>query len=158
MQNSIKKGFSFGLTSGIITTLGLMVGMYSGTHSQAIVIGSILTIAIADSLSDGLGMHLSEESQASSTQKGIWQTTFSTIFTKFIIALSFIIPIIAFELSTAILISIFWGMLLLIIFSYYIAKNKNENPIHVIIEHIFIATVVILLTYYIGIWISNIFT
>jgi len=28
MKHSLKTGFSFGLTSGIITTLGLMVGLH----------------------------------------------------------------------------------------------------------------------------------
>ena len=155
MQNSIKKGFSFGITSGIITTLGLMVGMFSSTNSQAIVIGSIITIAIADSLSDGLGMHLSEESQKNTTSKNIWQATFSTVITKFIVALTFIIPVLMFSLPTAIIISIFWGLILLIIFSYYIAKNKNDRPVNVICEHIFIAVLVITVTYFIGIWISS---
>ena len=32
MKESLKTGISFGLTSGVITTLGLMVGLHSGTH------------------------------------------------------------------------------------------------------------------------------
>ncbi|KKK69804.1 hypothetical protein LCGC14_2930360, partial [marine sediment metagenome] len=52
MKHTIKTGFSFGLTSGIITTLGLMVGLSSGTKSRLAVIGGVLIIAIADSLSD----------------------------------------------------------------------------------------------------------
>ena len=47
MKRSVKAGFSFGLTSGVITTLGLMVGLHSSTHSKLVVIGGILTIAIA---------------------------------------------------------------------------------------------------------------
>ncbi|GAI31399.1 unnamed protein product, partial [marine sediment metagenome] len=39
MKHSIKTGFSFGLTSGIITTLGLMVGLHSSTGSKLVVIG-----------------------------------------------------------------------------------------------------------------------
>ncbi|MBH0196170.1 MAG: hypothetical protein HP494_11385, partial [Nitrospira sp.] len=65
MKASWKTGLSFGLTSGVITTLGLMVGLHSGTHSRAIVIGGILTIAIADAMSDALGIHVSEESNNS---------------------------------------------------------------------------------------------
>ena len=42
MRPSWKTGVSFGLTSGVITTLGLMVGLYSGTHSRTVVIGGIL--------------------------------------------------------------------------------------------------------------------
>ena len=56
MKPSFKTGFSFGLTSGVITTLGLMVGLHSGTHSRSVVIGGILTIAVADAMSDALGM------------------------------------------------------------------------------------------------------
>ena len=54
MKHSLKVGFSFGLTSGIITTLGLMVGLHSGTNSKIAVIGGVLTIAIADAFSDAL--------------------------------------------------------------------------------------------------------
>ena len=61
-KHSLRIGFSFGLTSGIITTLGLMVGLHAGTHSRLAVIGGILTIAIADAFSDALGIHISEES------------------------------------------------------------------------------------------------
>jgi len=50
LRHSVETGLSFGLTSGIITTLGLMVGLHSGTHSRLVVIGGILTIAIADAL------------------------------------------------------------------------------------------------------------
>lgn len=157
MENSIKKGLSFGLASGVITTLGLMVGMYSGTRSQSVIIGSILTIAIADSLSDGLGMHLSEESQSSSTSKSIWQATFSAIVTKFLIALTFIIPIVALNLNTAIVISVIWGILLIILFSYYLAISKKERPINVILEHIGITILVIVLTYLVGNWISTLY-
>lgn len=62
MEHSIEVGLSFGLTSAIITTLGLMVGLNAGTHSVSVVIGGVLTIAIADSLSGALGIHVSEES------------------------------------------------------------------------------------------------
>jgi len=75
MGHSLKTGFSFGLTSGIITTLGLMVGLHSGTHSKLAVTGGILTIAIADAFSDALGIHISEESKNKRITKEIWQTT-----------------------------------------------------------------------------------
>ena len=58
MKISIRKGFGFGLTSGIITTLGLMIGLTFGTSSKAIVLGGIILIAVADALSDAMGMHV----------------------------------------------------------------------------------------------------
>ena len=98
MNHSLKIGFSFGLTSGIITTLGLMVGLSSGTHSKLVVIGGILTIAIADSFSDALGIHISEESENRHTTREIWEATMATFASKFVFALSFIVPVLLFEL------------------------------------------------------------
>ena len=39
-------------------TLGLMVGLHAGTHSMPAVLGGILTIAVADAMSDALGIHV----------------------------------------------------------------------------------------------------
>jgi len=157
MKHSIKTGLSFGLTSGVITTLGLMVGLYSGTHSKLVVVGGILIIAVADALSDALGIHVSEESEGMHTEKEIWLSTVSTFFSKFIFALTFIVPVLLFELSTAIIISIIWGLLLLGVFSFKIAKEQKTNPWKVIAEHVIIAMIVIIATYCIGNWINSLF-
>ena len=45
MKQSLKTGFSFGLPSGVITTLGLMIGLRAGTHSRRAVTGVIVPIA-----------------------------------------------------------------------------------------------------------------
>ena len=111
MRHSFKTGFSFGLTSGIITTLGLMIGLSSGTFSRVAVIGGILTIAIADAFSDALGIHISEESENKHTTKKIWEATVTAFLSKFIFALTFVVPILLFKLTTAILISVIWGII-----------------------------------------------
>jgi vacuolar iron transporter family protein len=146
----ILKGFSFGLTSAIITTLGLMVGLNASTHSKFVVIGGILSIAVADAFSDALGIHISVESENKYKPKEIWTATISTFFAKFIFALTFVIPIIFFQNSTAIIVAIIWGMLLLAIFSYFLAKMQKIRPYEVIREHLVIAILVILLTQIVG--------
>lgn len=155
MKISIKKGFSFGLTSGIITTLGLMVGLSSGTHSVLAVVGGILTIAVADAFSDALGMHISEESENKHNTREIWESTISTFIAKFVFALTFIVPVLLLPLSQAVIVSIIWGLLLLIIANYIIAKNENLAPWKVIFEHIAIAVIVIIIAYYAGGWIRT---
>jgi len=157
MKHSLKTGFSFGITSGIITTLGLIVGLHSGTHSKLVIIGGILTIAIADAFSDALGIHISEESENRHTTKEIWQSTFSTLFSKFIFAMTFVIPILLFRLPIAIIISMVWGLSLLGLFSFYIAKEQRAKAWKVILEHEFIAIIVIVLTHFVGKWIASIF-
>lgn len=157
MKHSLRMGFSFGLTSGIITTLGLMVGLHSGTHSKLVVLGGILTIAIADALSDALGIHISEESENKHSAKEIWEATGSTFFSKFIFALTFIVPVLLFELSTAIVISIIWGFSLLSILSFSIANEQGTRPWGVVAEHLIVALVVIVVTHYVGHWIASVF-
>jgi VIT1/CCC1 family predicted Fe2+/Mn2+ transporter len=155
LKHSIKVGFSFGLTSGIITTLGLMVGLHSGTGSKLAVLGGILTIAIADAFSDALGIHIAEESENVHTEKEIWESTISTFLTKFIFALTFIIPVLVFKLSTAVVISIIWGLSVLGIISFNMAKEQKTKPWKVVAEHLFIALLVIVITHYVGDWISS---
>lgn len=154
MKHSLRKGFSFGLTSGIITTLGLMVGLHSGTHSKIIVLGGVLTIAIADAFSDALGIHVSEEAENKHTTKEIWESTISTFFSKFLFALTFIIPIILLKLSTAIVIGVIWGLTILGILSYNIAKDQKVKSLGVIAEHLIIALIVIIITHFVGDWIA----
>ncbi|MEM7816320.1 MAG: VIT1/CCC1 transporter family protein [Candidatus Aenigmatarchaeota archaeon] len=157
MRHSIKTGLSFGLTSGIITTLGLIIGLHSGTHSKLVIIGGILTIAIADALSDALGIHMSEESENKHTQKEIWEATIVTFLAKFIFALTFLIPILIFPLSFAIIACIVWGFSLIGIFSYNISIEQNKKSYKVIIEHLIIALIVIVLSHYVGDFIDFIF-
>lgn len=158
MRHSLKTGFSFGLTSGIITTLGLMVGLHSGTHSRLAVIGGVLTIAIADAFSDAMGVHISEEAEAKHRPTEIWESTIATFLTKFIFASTFIFPLFMFELSTAIIASIIWGLSLLSVFSFVIARQQKAQTWKVVFEHLSIALVVILITHYVGDLIARIFS
>ncbi|RLC72367.1 MAG: hypothetical protein DRI26_03110 [Chloroflexi bacterium] len=155
MKHSLKTGFSFGLTSGIITTVGLMVGLHSGTHSRLVVIGDILTIAIADTFSDALGIHISKESENKHTPKEIWESTISTFLSKFVFASTFIIPLLLLQLPVAIIISVVWGLLLLGVFSFLIARGQKTKPWVVVTEHLAIALAVILVAHYVGDWIQH---
>jgi len=156
MKDSLRTGISFGMTSAVITTLGLMVGLNSGTHSRTVVLAGILTIAIADAFSDALGIHVSEEAENKHTIKQIWAATISTFLAKFLFALTFIVPVIFFTLSTAIVISLIWGLSILALLSYIIAKSQSEPPWKIVGEHLMIAIVVIGITHWVGDWLGKI--
>ncbi len=148
---------SFGLTSGIITTLGLMMGLSSTTHSKIVVIGGVLTIAIADAFSDALGVHVSEESEDMHTEREIWTSTISTFASKFLFASTFLIPVLLLDLSWAIAVSIAWGFLTLGLLSFVIARMQGKRPALVIAEHLTIALLVIITTHFVGVWIGRVF-
>ena len=158
MRHSFKVGYSFGMTSGIITTLGVIVGLNSSTSSSLVVIGGILTVAIADAFSDSLGIHMSEEAENCHTSKEVWEATFSTFFCKFVIASSFIIPVLLLELKIAVIISLFWGLTMLSFFSFTLAREQEKKSLYVVLEHLLIAVLVIIVTHLVGYWVSLTFT
>ena len=155
MKDSWKTGISFGLTSGVITTLGLMVGLHSGTHSRAIVIGGILTIAIADAMSDALGMHIAEESKNNGVVSEIWESTIATFVAKFVIALTFVVPVLLLPLEQAMAVSVAWGLALLAGLSYFLALAQQIPAWKVIAEHVVIGVSVIAITHFVGEWIQS---
>jgi VIT1/CCC1 family predicted Fe2+/Mn2+ transporter len=158
LKKAIDTGLSFGLTSGVITTLGLIVGLHSGTHSEQAIIGGILTIAIADAMSDALGIHISKESDVDASKSDVWIATITTLISKMIMALSFVAPVLMLDLFTAIIVSAIWGLLVLTVLSYLLAKKQNESPWPVIAEHLSIAVAVIAATHFIGEWVALYFS
>lgn len=155
INHSSKTGISFGITSGIITTLGLIMGLHSGTGSISVVIGGVLTIAVADSFSDALGIHISEESENKHTTKEIWNSSFSTFLAKLTIALSFLLPLVILPTNLAIIACMIWGLSILAIFSYFLSKANNQSSWQVITEHLVVAAAVIFIAHYIGDLISR---
>lgn len=158
LRHSLRIGLSFGLTSGIITTLGLIVGLHSGTHSKPAVLGGILTIAVADAFSDALGIHVSEESENKHVPRDIWESTVSTLISKFIFALMFVIPVLLLELSSAILVSVILGLLILGVLSFSLARGRKTERWKVVAEHLIIAITVISITHFVGDWVSTTFS
>ena len=82
-------GISFGLTSAVITSLGLIVGLNSATSSKLAVVAGIVVIAVADGLSDAAGMHLSEEAEmeaghARHSATETWITTAITFYKMYL--------------------------------------------------------------------------
>ena len=118
MMEGLWKGFGFGITSGVITTLGVIVGLHSGTQSELAILVGILVLAVADSLSDAIGIHISEEAENEHTTHELWQSAFFTFVSKLCVALSFVFPLQLFELYTAILASVVWGLLLISVFIF----------------------------------------
>ena len=76
------KGIGFGLTSGAITTLGLIVGLHSGTQSELAVMAGVVVLAFADALSDAVGIHVSEEAEGEHSPEELWESALLTFVSK----------------------------------------------------------------------------
>ena len=158
MRHSLRTGLSFGLTSGVITTLGLMVGLHSGSRSASVVLSGILTIAVADSLSDALGIHAAEESKNQGSHREVWEATLATFAAKFVIAGTFVVPVLFLGFDAAMWAGIGWGLSLLAILSFWMARMQSIEPWKVILEHVSIGIAVVAITHYLGEWIRDRFS
>ena len=154
-SDGARTGLYFGATSGVITTIGLLTGLHAGTHSVAAVLGGILVIAVADAMSDALGIHLATEADPQTSLAHVWSATLSTFATKFVFAASFAIPLFLLPLQQAVWVSIAWGMTVIVVLSYLLARAQNERPLPVIVEHLGIAMVVVVLSHLIGVWVRS---
>lgn len=152
-----RSGIFFGATSGVITTIGLIAGLNAGTQSLVAVLGGILVVAVADAMSDALGMHLAEEANPDSTHDHIWAATIWTFVTKLVVASSFAVPLIVFPLRLGVMIAVGWGLIVITLLSFYLARIKQVSALPVVTEHLAIAVVVVVISHLIGLWVQNAF-
>ncbi len=157
MKKSLRAGLGFGLTSAVITTLGLMIGLNASTGSKLAVIGGILTIAIADSFSDALGVHVAKETEPGAVAKDVWEATGFTFIFKFIFALTFIVPVLFLPLNVALIVNVIWGLSILSILSYKLAQSQGQSRWESLGEHLAVAVAVLLLSNGLGHMISRYF-
>ena len=144
-----KTKFSFGATSAIITNLGIITGLDTLAHPKLSIIASILVVALADNIADSFGIHIYQESECIDN-KEIWFSTLSNFFTRIFLSLTFIILVAVLPINLAVSCSVCWGLALLSIMSYAIAKDRKANPYTEIFKHIIVAVFVIVSSHLIG--------
>ena len=148
-------GVSFGITLGVITALGMIVGLHEATSSRLAVFAGIVVMAIADGMADAAGFHVVEEAElengkAKHSSREVWMTTFFTFLGVCGFILTFAVPILIYDLGFAVIVDIVWGILLIVALNIYIAKLKNESAIKLVTEHVSLAVVVITISYFTG--------
>ena len=148
-QRLYETRFSFGATAAIITNLALIFGLRTGEHAKLSIIGGMLIIAIADNISDSIGIHIYQESELLET-KEVWLSTFTNFISRFLISLTFVLMVLFLPIKLAAVCTLIWGLLLLSIMSYMIAKDKGINPYSAILEHVSIAVAVVVGSNFIG--------
>jgi VIT1/CCC1 family predicted Fe2+/Mn2+ transporter len=149
--------FSFGATSAIITCLALIIGLSKSANPKLSIVASLLVIAIADNISDSLGIHIYQESDLKKSEV-VRANTFFNFLTRFFVILIFILLVVFLPTGYAIIFSIIWGISLLIVLSYSIAKEQKVNPYKAIFEHVAVAVVIIFVSNFLSEWILHFFS
>jgi hypothetical protein len=154
-QKNRLSNFSFGAVSAVITCLAIIISFDTNDTSKLVIIGSLCVIALADNISDTLGIHIYQEGEFSSF-RNVWRATLSNFITRLCVILIFILFVVTLPPLLASVFSILYGFLILTIISYLVARKKNLAPKMIIAEHLVIAALVLGLskyvTYVIRLW------
>ena len=159
LKNTVRPAqtrFSFGATSAIITNLGIITGLDTLAHPKLSIIGALLVIALADNMSDSFGIHIYQESEHIG-KKEVWLSTLTNFLTRLFVSSTFIILIIVLPIRLAAVCSVIWGLLILTVMTYTIAKQQKINPFSAIFVHLTIAVVVVVASNFIGAFVISSF-
>lgn len=141
--------FSFGAASAIITILGLVVGLDTMTDPKLSIIGGILVIALADNISDSMGIHIYQESECLGHRE-IWMSTITNFLTRLVVSFTFILIVYLLPIKIAVPCAVLWGFGLLSFISYAIARERGVSPLRAIMEHMSIAAFVVGASHMVG--------
>lgn len=150
--------FSFGITSAIITSLALIVGLDQVSDPKMSIIGALMLLAIADNISDSLGIHIYRESQATGAENNARVYTISNFLTRLTVTLIFVLIVALLPIYYAVILSLTLGLMFLSLLSYMIAVHKKTNPYTEVIQHVGVAVAVITISHFMGQIIMTIFS
>jgi len=139
--------FSFGATSSITTSLSLIVGLDATAHPKITIISALAVLAIADNISDSLGIHMYRE--AENAHQTTWYT-FTNFFTRLFLTCIFAAIVLFLPNQVMVPVTIALGMTVLSLLSYGIAVDQKISPHKEILKHLFIAVIAIVVSHFVG--------
>ena len=143
----------FGAVSAIVTSIGLIIGLGTVGISTPTIIAGLLIVGLADNLTDSLSIHVYQESEKLE-QQAAFEATISNFVTRLLISISFVIVVLVFSSSTAVFVSLAWGIALLTGVTWLVAKSRGANVTTEVLKHLAVAAVVIVASRAIGVLIN----
>ncbi len=139
-----------------MTNISLIVGMGTAHAGKVPLLSGLLTVALADNISDSLGIHLYKESEGVGKRLSLLATVLNFL-SRLLVSLTFVAIVLIFPTSQAIVVGIVWALLLLNLVSYLVTRSHHEKSVLEIIRHVLIAVIVILLSWCVGHLIADYF-
>lgn len=135
-----------GVTSGIITTLGLMMGVNSSNPTRRSIMVAILAMAIGNSCSDAYSVYNARQAERGSNRRVAWRFALMTLAGEFVFTLSFVLAVAILPLSTGIIANLAWGTIALALFSAEQAVVGQKNVILSVGFNLGLAAAIVVLT------------
>ena len=135
----------FGGTAAIVTSMALITGLNAVGTGKSALITALLIAALADNLTDSLSIHIYQESERLDEREA-FIGTLSNFTTRLLGSLSFVLIVVIFPPNVVVLGSIVWGMLLLGVLSYLLARERNIGILSEVIKHLVVAAAVLIIS------------
>jgi VIT1/CCC1 family predicted Fe2+/Mn2+ transporter len=146
--------FSFGGTSAIVTSMGLIIGLGAAGGGTATIVSALLIAGLADNITDSLSIHMYQESERLEERTAL-RTTLTNFAVRLLAALSFVAIVLALPAHSAGITALLWGCLLLAAVSYALARERAVRPLVEVAKHLGVAFLVIAASRLIGVWIGR---
>ncbi len=146
---------SYGGTAAVVTSMALISGLSAAGATKAVIVSALLIAAFADNLTDALSFHIFQESEQLD-QKDAFIGTITNFVTRLLLCISFALLIGLIPIVHAAIVAMIWGMLLLAIMTYLVARERKVKPILEVIKHLLVASAVVLASNVTGHWIGSV--
>jgi VIT1/CCC1 family predicted Fe2+/Mn2+ transporter len=143
---------SFGSTSAVVTSIGLVVGFASMSTSRATLIASLLIVGIADNLTDSLSIHLYQEAEGLEPREA-FVSTVTNFLARLAITATFIALVALLTDGWLITVATVWGLALLGMLTVSLARQRHAPVRRELTRHFAIAIAVIVLSRAIGVFV-----
>jgi len=140
------QNFAYGASSAIMTGLAIIIGLSTTINAVFNIVTALLIIAVADNFSDAFGIHLQEESQQVSPKEVTMTTTYNFL-ARLITTTILILFIILLPMTIAIILSVIYGLIIMILLSYHIAKVQKVNPYKSAFRHVMLAIAIMVASF-----------
>ena len=127
-------GAAFGIVDGVITVLGLTLGVSALSPDRTVILVAGVSVGIADGLANSAGFFVSEEVAtehgiSNHTKKAIYASSISCFAATLVAVLFPTIPYLFAKIAIARVVSIMVGLSLLFVFGVIHARFSHESPI-----------------------------
>lgn len=149
------QGLTFGMMDGIITALGVLMGL-SPLGDKFIVFIGILVTGMADSFANAAGFHVSEETEEFHGRVEIWKSTGYCFFATVLMFVAISLPILILPFKTAVWASWIIGTLSLVGVGIIVADIRKMKRLNITAEYVTMGLIVSAVCYFLSVFVKNI--
>lgn len=148
----IMEAIAFGITDGVITVLGILIGVFAAGESARVIAVAALAGGLSDAVANAVGTHVSEEVSGSKSHHITWGSAFAAFLSTALVAVLQVLPVFLLPIETGIWISGLIGLLFLFCMGILFHKSFQTT-----VKYLILAIGAAVMAYVIGKMLRTVF-